>query len=61
MPSAYGGDNFIGVGGPDEGTWLHSVLFEEAVDRKLQIEDRPEHAPFRSPFGERGEEPFDGV
>ena len=61
MPSAYGGDNFIGVGGPDEGFRLHIVLFQEAVDRSLQIEDRVEYAPFQSPFGERGEEPLDGV
>ena len=50
-----------GVGGPDEGFWLHIVLFEEAVDRSLEIEDRMEHAPFQSPFCERGEEPLDGV
>ena len=61
MPSAYGGDNFIRVGSPDEGFWLHIVLFQEAVDRSLQIEDRTEHASFQSPFGERGEEPLDGV
>jgi len=50
MPSAYGGDNFAGVGGPDEGFWLHIVLFQEAVDRSLQIEDRMEHAPFNRRF-----------
>ena len=61
MPSAYGGDNFIGVGGPDERFRLHIVLFQEAVDRSLQIEDRMEHAPFQSPFRERGEEPLDSV
>jgi hypothetical protein len=61
MPSAYGGDNFIRVGGPDERFRLHIVLFQEAVDRSLQIEDRMEHTPFQSAFGERGEEPLDGV
>ena len=29
MPSAYGGDNFVRVGGPDEGFWLHIVLFQD--------------------------------
>jgi hypothetical protein len=37
------------------------VLFQEAIDRSLQIEDRMEHAPFQSPFGERGEEPLNSV
>src|SRR6266853_906108 len=57
MPSTYGGDNFIGVGGPDEGFRLHIVLFQEAVDRSLEIEDRMEHAPFQSPFRERAKNP----
>src|ERR1700722_20967750 len=61
MPSAYGGDDFIRVGGPDERFWSRIVLFQEAVDRSLQIEDRMEHATFQSPFGERGEEPLHGV
>ena len=61
MPSTYGGDNFIGVSCPEEGFRLHIVLFQEAVDRSLEIEDRMEYAPFQSPFCERGEEPLDGI
>jgi hypothetical protein len=51
---------FSGVG-PRRNPGLHIVFFQEAVDRSLEIEDRMEHAPFQSPFGERGEEPLDGV
>src|ERR1035437_9958425 len=54
MPSAYGGDNVIRVGGPDERFWLHIVLFQEAVDRSLEIEDRMEHAPFQSATVSKG-------
>ena len=61
MPAPDGGDDLIEVGGPDEGLGLGVVLIEEAIDRNLQIEDRTEHAALQSPFGERGEEPLDGV
>src|SRR5258708_19367452 len=47
MPSAYDGDNFVGVGGPDEGFWLHIVLCEEAVDRSLLGFEAPQLVPLR--------------
>jgi hypothetical protein len=37
------------------------VLFEEAVDRGLQIDDRMEYAPLQSSLCQRGEEPFDSI
>jgi hypothetical protein len=44
IPTSDSGDDFIGIGGPGEGFGLRIVLFEKAVDRGLQIEDRMEHA-----------------
>jgi len=38
LPSPNSRDDFIGIGGPDEGFRLRVVLLEEAVDRSLQIE-----------------------
>jgi len=46
MPAPNRGDDFIGIGGPDEGFWLAVVLCDEAVDRGLQINGRAEHAAF---------------
>ena len=37
------------------------VLFEEAVDRGLEIGDRSEHAAFQSPLCQGREETFDSV
>ena len=61
MPSPDGCDDFVRVGFPDEGFWLLIVLFEEAVDRGLQVDDGAKHAAFQPPLGEDGEEAFDGV
>jgi hypothetical protein len=36
MPSAYGGDNFIGVSSLDEAFRRHIVFSHEAVDRSLE-------------------------
>jgi hypothetical protein len=40
VPAPDGGDDFVWIGGP--GQWLRFliVLFEEAVDRGLQVGDR---------------------
>ena len=61
MPTPDSGDDFFGIGGPDEGFGLSIVFFQEAIDRDLEIEDRAEHTALQSPFGKRGEEAFDGV
>jgi hypothetical protein len=37
------------------------MLFDEAVDGGLQVDDGPEHAAFQTSFCERGEKAFDGV
>ena len=61
MPAPDSGDDFLGIGGPDEGFGLSIVFFQESIDRDLEIEDRAEHAALQSAFGKRGEEAFDGV
>ena len=42
MPAPDGGDDFVRIGGPGEGLRFLIVLFEEAVDRGLQVGDRSE-------------------
>ena len=61
MPAPDGGDDFLWIGGPDEGFGLGIVFRQIAIDRDLEIEDRAEHAALQSPFGEFGEETFDSV
>ena len=39
MPALDGGDDFVGIGGPDEGLWAVVGLGEEAVDGGLEIDD----------------------
>jgi hypothetical protein len=34
-----GGDDFVRIGGPDEGLWLPVMIDDEAVDRGLKIDD----------------------
>jgi hypothetical protein len=34
-----GGDDFLRVGGPDEGLWVMVDLFDVAVDGALQVID----------------------
>ena len=48
MPSSDGGDDFVRVGFPEEGSWLAVVLGEEAVDGGLKVDDRAEHAAFQA-------------
>ncbi len=61
MPPFNGGDDFVGICGPCEGLGLLVMFGEEAVDGGLEINDRMEHAALQPPFGELGEEAFDGV
>ena len=61
MPAPDGGDDFVGVGGPCEGLGLLIVLFEEAVDRGLQVGDGAEDAALEPALCERGEEALDRV
>ncbi len=39
MPARGGADDFVGIGGPDEGLGLLIVVHDEAVDGGLQIDD----------------------
>ncbi len=39
MPAFDGGDDFVGIGGPDEGLWLLVGLVKEAADGGPQIAD----------------------
>ena len=61
MPSLNGGDNSVGVFGPDEGFRFLIVLGEEAVDGVLKIYDGPEDATLEAPLGEFRKEPFHGI
>ena len=48
VPAPDGGDDFIRIGGPDEGVWALVVLGEEAVDGGLKIDERVEYASFEA-------------
>jgi len=39
MPAIGGGDDFVWIGGPDEGLWLLVVVGDEAIDGGLEIDD----------------------
>jgi len=59
-PSGSCGDDFVGIGFPNEGLGLGIVLGDQAVDGGLQVDDAMEHAMLQSPAGEFGEEALDG-
>ncbi len=61
MPAPDGGDDCVGVGGPDEGLGDLVGFLDEAVDGDLQLVDGAEDAAFQSSPGELGEEALDGV
>src|SRR5271167_4312865 len=61
MPAPYGGDYVIRVRGPGEGLGLLIVLFEEAVDRGLEVCDGSEDAALEPALCERGEEALDRI
>jgi hypothetical protein len=56
MPTIGGGDDFVWIGGPDEGLWLLVVVGDEAIDGGLEIDDAFEDAALEAPHGEDGEE-----
>src|ERR1700675_340192 len=61
MPAPYCGDDFVGVRGPCEGLGLLIMLFEEAVDGGLEVDDGSKDAALEPALGEGREEAFDGV
>src|SRR6516225_6128489 len=60
-PAPDGGDDPVGVGGPDERLGRIVGLGEEAVDGGLEVDDRLEHAAFEPSLGQLGEEALHGV
>jgi hypothetical protein len=50
MPTIGGGDDFIWIGGPDEGLWLLVVVGDEAIDGGLEIDDAFEDAALEAPL-----------
>ena len=61
MPTFDGGDDFVGVGGPDERFGLLVVFGEEAVDGGLEVDDRVKDAALEATLRQFGEEALDGV
>jgi hypothetical protein len=61
VPASDGSDDFVGVGGPHEGSRVIVGFPEEAVDGGLEIDDRAEDAAFEAALAELGEEALDGV
>ena len=61
MPTFGSGDDFVWIGGPDEGLWLLIMVGDEAVDGGLQVDDALEDAALETTLGEDGEEALDGV
>ena len=56
-----GGDDAVGVGGPDEGFGIIVGLVDEVVDGCLKIGDGAEDAALEPAPGELGEEALDGI
>jgi hypothetical protein len=54
VPAACGGDDPIGIGGPDEGFGAVVGFGEEAFDRGLEIDERSEHAALQPSPGQLG-------
>ena len=53
VPTFDGGDDVIRVGGPDEGLRMVIGFFDEAVDRRLELDDRAEDAALETAPGEK--------
>ena len=61
MPTPDGGDDLVGIGDPLERLGLGVMVFEEAVDRGLEVDKGSEDAALQSALGQDREEAFDGV
>ena len=61
MSAFDGGDDFVGVLGPDERLWRLVILDEVAVNGSLEIGDAIEDASLEAPLGEAGEEALDRI
>ena len=56
-PAPNGGNNFVGIGDPLERLGLGVAVVEEAVDRRLKVNDRLEDAALQTTLGQDGEDP----
>ena len=61
MPTFDGGDNFVGIGGPDEGLGIIIGLGDESIDGGLQVDHGSEDTALETASGELGEVSLDGV
>ena len=61
VPTVDGGEDAVGVGGPDEGLGIVVGLVDEAVDGGLEVDDGAEHAASEPAPGQLGEEALDAV
>jgi len=61
VPTPNSGDNLGGISLPDEWARFLIVLFDEAVNGCLEIDDRVEDAVFQAPPGQLGKEPLDSI
>jgi hypothetical protein len=61
VPTFDGGDDVVGVRGPDERLGLPVVLGEVAVDGGLEMDDGMKDATLEAALRQFGEETFDGV
>ena len=61
MPAPNSGDDLVRVSLPDEGARRLIMLFDEAIDGGLQIDNGVEDAVFQSPSGQRCKEALDGI
>ena len=60
-PAVDGGDDFVGIGGPDERLGVVVGLIDVAVDGGLEVDDGSKDAALQSALGEGGEEGLDRV
>jgi hypothetical protein len=61
MPAFDGVDDFVGIGNPLGGLGTDVVLFEEATDGGLKVDNGAEDAALQSAFGQGREETLDGI
>lgn len=61
MPAFGGGNDFVGIGGPDEGPGCFVCLCDEAIDGGLEIDHRAEDTALEPATREFGEVVLDSV
>ena len=61
VPSLDSGDDFVWIGGPDEGLGVMVGLGDEASNRRLELDEGAEDAALEAAPRELGEEALDGI